>query len=32
MRKVRKSRQAHRSNNRNNEDFLESCEPINLAF
>ncbi len=32
MRKVRKSRQAHRSNKRNNEDFLESCEPINLVF
>ncbi len=32
MRKVRKTRQAHRLNNRNNEDLLESCEPINSAF
>ena len=36
MRKVReqkrKNRQARRSNNRNNEDLLESYEQINLAF
>jgi len=36
MRKVqeqkRKNRQVRRSNHRNNEDLLESCEYINLAF
>ncbi len=32
MRKVRKGRQAPRSNNRNNKDLLGSCEAINLAF